>query len=70
MRARLIFTKTATLTANLGRTRPNRAPDGEVDAAMSEPWLSADEIAAHLCLTKDTFYLWTADKAMPGTGAK
>jgi hypothetical protein len=37
---------------------------------MSEPWLSADEIAAHLCLTKDTFYLWTADKAMPGTGAK
>jgi excisionase family DNA binding protein len=33
--------------------------------AMSEPWLSADDIAAHLGVTKDTVYSWIADKAMP-----
>lgn len=32
---------------------------------MSEPWLSAEEIAAHLGVTKDTVYAWVADKAMP-----
>jgi excisionase family DNA binding protein len=32
---------------------------------MSEPWLSADDIAAHLGVTKDTVYSWIADKAMP-----
>lgn len=32
---------------------------------MSEPWLSAEEIAAHLGVTKDTVYIWIADKAMP-----
>jgi excisionase family DNA binding protein len=32
---------------------------------MSEPWLSAEEIAAHLGVTKDTVYVWIADKAMP-----
>ena len=32
---------------------------------MSEPWLSADDIAAHLGITKDTVYGWIADKAMP-----
>ena len=32
---------------------------------MSEPWLSADGIAAHLGVTKDTVYSWIADKAMP-----
>ena len=32
---------------------------------MSEPWLSADDIAAHLGVTKDTVYAWIADKAMP-----
>ena len=32
---------------------------------MSEPWLSAEEIAAHLGVTKDTVYSWIADKAMP-----
>lgn len=31
----------------------------------SEPWLSAEEIAAHLGVTKDTVYVWIADKAMP-----
>lgn len=32
---------------------------------MSEPWLSTDEIAAHLGITKDTVYAWIADKDMP-----
>lgn len=32
---------------------------------MPEPWLSADEIAAHLGVTKDTIYTWIAEKDMP-----
>jgi len=39
--------------------------EAEVPIAMSEPWLSADDISAHLGVTKDTVYLWIADKAMP-----
>ena len=32
---------------------------------MAEPWLSADGIAAHLGITKDTVYTWITDKRMP-----
>ena len=32
---------------------------------MTEPWLSADDIAAHLGLTKDTVYTSIAEKSMP-----
>lgn len=32
---------------------------------MAEPWLSADQIAAHLGVTKDTVYAWIAEKKMP-----
>ncbi|MGP3536409.1 helix-turn-helix domain-containing protein [Microbacterium sp. RD1] len=32
---------------------------------MSEPWLSADDVAMHLGVTKDTVYAWIADKGMP-----
>ena len=32
---------------------------------MAEPWLSADGIASHLGVTKDTIYGWIADKRMP-----
>lgn len=32
---------------------------------MTEPWLSADDIAAHLGVTKDTVYTWIVEKAMP-----
>lgn len=32
---------------------------------MAEPWVSAEEIAAHLGITKDTVYDWIADRAMP-----
>jgi excisionase family DNA binding protein len=30
-----------------------------------EPWLSADDIAVHLGVTKDTVYTWIAEKHMP-----
>ena len=43
-----------------------------VDQAISqevspvpEPWLSADDIATHLGVTKDTVYAWIAEKGMP-----
>lgn len=32
---------------------------------MSERWLSADDIAGHLGVTKDTVYAWIAAKGMP-----
>jgi excisionase family DNA binding protein len=32
---------------------------------VSEPWLSADDIAAHLGVTKETVYVLIADKGMP-----
>ncbi len=32
---------------------------------MPDPWLSADHIAAHLGITKDTVYTWIAERAMP-----
>ncbi len=32
---------------------------------MTEPWLSADDIAANLGVTKDTIYTWIANKGMP-----
>ncbi len=32
---------------------------------MTEPWLSADDIASHLGVTKDTVYAWIAEKRMP-----
>ena len=41
-----------------------RALDLEV-RDVAEPWVSAEEIAAHLGITKDTVYDWIADKAMP-----
>jgi excisionase family DNA binding protein len=50
----------------LGRPRLYRvSPKRRFCVAMSEPWLSADDISAHLGVTKDTVYSWIADKAMP-----
>jgi len=34
-------------------------------ARVSEPWLSADDIATHLGVTKDSVYAWIANKGMP-----
>ena len=32
---------------------------------VSEPWVSADAIAEHLGVTKDTIYSWISTKDMP-----
>jgi excisionase family DNA binding protein len=32
---------------------------------MAEPWLSVDDIATHLGVSKDTVYSWIAEKDMP-----
>ncbi|MGM0724465.1 MAG: helix-turn-helix domain-containing protein [Actinomycetota bacterium] len=32
---------------------------------MNDVWLSADDIAAHLGVTKDSVYAWIAEKGMP-----
>jgi excisionase family DNA binding protein len=32
---------------------------------MSDRWLSVEEIAAHLGVSKDTIYAWIAKKSMP-----
>ncbi|MGN7157460.1 helix-turn-helix domain-containing protein [Dietzia cercidiphylli] len=32
---------------------------------MTEPWVSADVIAEHLGVTKDSIYGWIANKSMP-----
>lgn len=32
---------------------------------MSDRWLSVEEIAAHLGVSKDTIYTWIAKKHMP-----
>jgi excisionase family DNA binding protein len=32
---------------------------------VPEPWLSADDIATHLGVSKDTVYAWIAEKRMP-----
>jgi excisionase family DNA binding protein len=35
------------------------------ELTVADPWLSADDIAAHLGVTKDTVYVWIADRRMP-----
>jgi len=32
---------------------------------VAEPWVSAEAIAAHLGITKDTVYVWIIEKSMP-----
>jgi excisionase family DNA binding protein len=32
---------------------------------MTDRWLSVDEIAVHLGVSKDTVYAWIANKGMP-----
>ena len=33
---------------------------------MHDRWLSVDEIAEYLGVTRDTIYTWVADKGLPG----
>lgn len=42
----------------------HRWPTGGT-ALVSDPWLSAEDIAAHLGVTKDTVYAWIAEKGLP-----
>ena len=58
------YNRTDKPPTRLGQNRSNRVLTGR-DGAMAEPWLSAEEIAGHLGVTKDTVYVWIADKAMP-----
>lgn len=32
---------------------------------MSQPWMSAEEVAMHLGVTKDTVYAWISERGMP-----
>lgn len=60
------YNRTNKLPTTLVQTRSNRVcTRGGLHRRMSEPWLSAEEIAAHLGVTKDTVYSWIADKEMP-----
>ncbi len=34
--------------------------------AMQDRWLSVDEIAGYLGVSKDTIYCWVSNKGMPG----
>ena len=47
-----------------GHTRLGSALTG-VRSFVSQPWLSAEEIAVHLGVTKDTVYAWIAHRGMP-----
>lgn len=33
-------------------------------ADVTEPWMSVDEVAAHLCVAKDSVYRWTDAKRL------
>ena len=35
------------------------------NSAMTDRWLSVEEIAEHLGISKDTVYAWISKKAMP-----
>ncbi len=52
-------------STTLGHTRLKPVRRGKGRHVVSEPWLSAEDIATHLGVTKDTVYAWIADKAMP-----
>ena len=53
------------ISATIAQTRLETCHSRSGAVKLSEPWLSADDIAAHLGVTKDTVYSWIADKAMP-----
>jgi excisionase family DNA binding protein len=47
------------------RTLPrSRYPSGV--AALDDRWLSVDEVAEYLGVSKDTVYAWVTHKGMPG----
>lgn len=42
------------------------SPFSHMDRAMDDRWLSVDEIAEYLGVSKDTVYTWVTGKGMPG----
>jgi len=48
----------------LGSPRLDLSLDRE--AAMQDRWLSVEEIAEYLGVSKDTIYGWVSNKGMPG----
>lgn len=42
------------------------APSSPAPSAMDDRWLSVDEMAEYLGVSKDTVYAWVTSKAMPG----
>ena len=45
---------------------PAVAPAPLAPSAMDDRWLSVDEMADYLGVSKDTVYAWVTNKAMPG----
>jgi excisionase family DNA binding protein len=43
--------------------RYTRAKEG--GGGMTEPWVSVDQVAAHLGVAKDTVYRWIESKSLP-----
>lgn len=41
-------------------------PPADQEVAMQDRWLSVDEIAEYLGVSKDTIYGWVSNKGMPG----
>lgn len=52
-------------TCKIGTDNDQGAAVRPRSAVLSEPWLSADAIAAHLGVTKETVYIWIAERSMP-----
>lgn len=49
----------------IGTNRQKTASAGTSVWTVTEPWVSADVIAEHLGVTKDSVYTWIAKKDMP-----
>jgi len=48
------------------RTKPAKILTGATNvASVTESWVSADVIAEHLGVTKDSVYAWIAKRGMP-----
>ncbi len=44
---------------------PPDQPSGEAGSHALDPWVSADDIAAHLGVAKDSVYRWIEERRLP-----